>query len=111
MRRIALLESGNSHAPVANPTRVLHILSPSNDNAAMKDEDAHAPRVANPAHVWRVPSPSDNDIDDNRNESKEAPLQTAFAAAKGKRYTLRKISVVRDLRTSGHSITSPGFAE
>lgn len=96
---------------MANSTRILHILSPSNDNAAIKDEDAHAPRMANPAHVWRVPSPSDNDIDDNRNGSKEMPFQTAFAAVKRKRYTLHKISVVQDLRTSGHSITSPGFAE
>lgn len=111
MRLVAPLEGGNAHAPAANPTRVWHVPSPSNDNAAMEDEDAYAPPVANPVRVWRVPSSSDDDDDDNGNEGNEAPLQTAFAAAEGERYTLRKIPVVRDLRIGRHSVTSLGFAE
>ena len=114
VRRVAPLEGGNAHAPAANPTRVWHAPSPSNDHenaahmddpvrvqrvAAMEDENAHAPPVANPARVWRVPSPSDDDDDDNGNGGNEGPLQTASAAVKRERYTLRKIPVVRDLRT------------
>lgn len=126
VRRVAPLKGGNAHALAVNPTRARHVPSPSDGDddaahlddpvrvqrvAAMEDEDAHAPPVANPARVWRVPSPSDDDDDDNGNGGNEAPLQTASAAAEGERYTLRKIPVVRDLRTGGHSVTSPGDAE
>lgn len=134
VRRVASGKGDDAHPPAANSTRVWRVPFPSNEKdddddddddaahaeepmrvrrvASLKDKDDHARPEANPARVWRVPSPIDDDDDIGNVDANDAPLPTGPTAANEKRHARHNTPrVVREVRMGRHIVTSPGDVE